>query len=68
MVGLQEQLEGLNTDAHAIEINGLGELSNCIFQSHSSPFYVPETFRGKLLMTHRKIPLSLQALAGSAFK
>lgn len=45
-----------------------GVLSHSILQSHSSPFYVPETFREKLLMTHRKIPLSLQAQAASAFK
>lgn len=28
----------------------------------------PKAFRGKLIMTHRKSPLSLQALAASAFK
>lgn len=35
MVGLQKQLEGLNTDACAIEINGLGE--QCCAAAYCSP-------------------------------
>lgn len=67
MAGLQTQLEGLNTDAHAVEINGLWRAEQ-LHIAYPAALHVPEAFGWKSLMTHRKIPLSLQALAGSAFK